>query len=176
MLSKITDKDSCILAVIDREGLFSNDPSDPGGATKYGITLRTLSAFKGIPCAIDDIKNLNLDEAKQIYDIYFWEDHKLSQLDVGIAHFLFDSIIQHGKKPIIWIQQILNLKADGIIGPNTINAINKANQLFLISELSIIRNFFYERLAVYSTYMHGWKRRLFEVTIEATVASMMKVN
>ena len=28
--------------IVAREGGFANDPDDPGGATKYGVTLGTL--------------------------------------------------------------------------------------------------------------------------------------
>ncbi|NNL17114.1 MAG: peptidoglycan-binding protein, partial [Boseongicola sp.] len=29
-------------AILTREGGFVNDPSDPGGATKFGVTIHTM--------------------------------------------------------------------------------------------------------------------------------------
>jgi lysozyme family protein len=41
-----------ILALILRvEGGYVDNPHDPGGATKYGITLGTLSSCRGKPAA-----------------------------------------------------------------------------------------------------------------------------
>ena len=33
--------------IVRREGGFVNDPDDPGGATKYGVTIHTLRAQRG---------------------------------------------------------------------------------------------------------------------------------
>ena len=33
--------------IVRREGGFVNDPDDPGGATKYGVTIHTLRAVRG---------------------------------------------------------------------------------------------------------------------------------
>ena len=32
--------------IVRREGGFVNDPDDPGGATKYGVTIHTLRALR----------------------------------------------------------------------------------------------------------------------------------
>lgn len=53
--------------ILQREGGFVQDPSDRGGATKYGITLRTLSAWRQEEATVEDVKNLTIPEAKEIY-------------------------------------------------------------------------------------------------------------
>jgi|GEM_PF-4548155 len=42
--------------LIDREGGFVDHPADRGGPTKYGITLRTLSKWRGYPCSREDVE------------------------------------------------------------------------------------------------------------------------
>ena len=43
----ITNRDTRFRSALDyvaqNEGVFSNDPNDPGGATKYGISLQLSS-------------------------------------------------------------------------------------------------------------------------------------
>lgn len=46
------------------EGGYVNDPDDPGGETKYGISKR---AYPNV-----DIKNLTKDQAKEIYFRDYW--------------------------------------------------------------------------------------------------------
>jgi glycosyl hydrolase family 108 len=54
--------------LIQAEGGFVNNPNDPGGATKYGITLKTLRAFKKNDALdLKDIEAMNLDTAQEIY-------------------------------------------------------------------------------------------------------------
>jgi lysozyme family protein len=35
--------------VLQHEGGYSDNPADPGGATRYGVTLATLRAYRGGP-------------------------------------------------------------------------------------------------------------------------------
>ena len=51
--------------VLRHEGGYVNDPLDLGGETKYGISKRSYPHL--------DIKNLTLDQAKQIYFRDFWQ-------------------------------------------------------------------------------------------------------
>jgi len=54
--------------IIRREGGLVDHPLDGGGPTKYGITLRTLEAWRQqSPLTIDHIRKLSKDEAKEIY-------------------------------------------------------------------------------------------------------------
>ena len=65
--------DQIIADVIKREGSkYTNDPTDRGGPTKYGITLRTLQAWRrsqGQTRKLQphDVKILTREEAVAIY-------------------------------------------------------------------------------------------------------------
>lgn len=59
--------DSIIDEIIRKEGGYVDNPNDKGGPTKYGITLDTLSNWRGKTCTIRDIQDLTVVEAKEIY-------------------------------------------------------------------------------------------------------------
>ena len=58
--------------IVRREGGFVNDPDDPGGATKYGVTIHTLRALRG-RATVDDVKALTEAEAVEIFKGQYFE-------------------------------------------------------------------------------------------------------
>ncbi len=55
---------TCITFVLEREGGYVNDPKDPGGETKYGISKKAWPYL--------DIKNLKEENAKVLYYQSYW--------------------------------------------------------------------------------------------------------
>jgi len=53
--------------LIRREGGYSNRAADRGGPTNFGITIKTLSAWRGRPCDAGDVKDMREAEARAIY-------------------------------------------------------------------------------------------------------------
>ena len=49
------------------EGGYTNHPSDPGGPTKYGITIGDYRRHANPAATAADVKALKLSEAKAIY-------------------------------------------------------------------------------------------------------------
>jgi|WetSurMetagenome_2_1015567.scaffolds.fasta_scaffold711481_1 lysozyme family protein len=74
--------------VLAHEGGYSNDPKDPGGETKYGISKRAY------PDLI--IANLTPDEAIEIYRKDYWEPCRADQLSDSLSILHFDSAVVHG--------------------------------------------------------------------------------
>ena len=60
----------CIAHVLAAEGGLVNDPQDPGGVTKFGISQRAYPAL--------DIRALSLDDAKAIYQRDNWARSRAS--------------------------------------------------------------------------------------------------
>ena len=46
---------------------YVNDPDDPGGCTKFGITRQTLQEWRGRLTTCQDVRELQEAEARQIY-------------------------------------------------------------------------------------------------------------
>ena len=68
-------------------GGYTNDPDDPGGETKWGISAR---ANPGV-----DIKNLTQEEANEIYKKKYWKDG-WEKLGFPLAACLLDTSINMG--------------------------------------------------------------------------------
>ncbi|MDZ7804703.1 glycoside hydrolase family 108 protein [Thiohalophilus sp.] len=110
--------------VIKTEGGYVNDPQDPGGETKYGISRR---AHPGI-----DIKNLTVDEATELYRIDYWDAYRCGELPPAFGLFLFDSVVQHRPGDAVKIlQRAIGTTVDGDIGPKTIAATHAAGEYHL---------------------------------------------
>ncbi|MEM0173017.1 MAG: glycosyl hydrolase 108 family protein [Sulfolobaceae archaeon] len=78
------------------EGGYVNNPHDPGGETKYGISK---ASFPNL-----DIKNLTLDEAVNIYRNMYWDALLLDNFDFPTAFVIFDTAILCG---VGWTGRIL---------------------------------------------------------------------
>lgn len=156
--------------ILSFEGGYVNNPYDRGGATKYGITLNTwkLCGYdKNNDHKIDttDIKLLNGNDFQYILKNKFWDKCKASYInDQSVANILVDWYWASGKYAITNIQRILKIAQDGIIGQNTIRAINNTQpqQLFnLIKQARI--NFIgriIENKPSQKIFYNGWLRRI----------------
>lgn len=126
--------DSLIEGVIGREGAFVNNPADPGGATRWGITER-VARRRGYT---GPMSQLPRDTAKQIYfDEYVVGPgfSAIMPLSAAVAEEVVDTGVNMGPAVAsIFLQKALNtfnnqgsdypdLKVDGDIGPATINAL-----------------------------------------------------
>jgi lysozyme family protein len=78
------------------EGGYVNNPKDPGGPTKYGITLGTLEAHRGQVCTAADVKALTIDEAAEILDKGYWRKVWGDDLPAGVDFCLFDYAVNSG--------------------------------------------------------------------------------
>lgn len=84
--------------VLREEGGYSNNPADPGRATNFGITLATLSAFRGHQVTDADVKALTLGEAMTIYRANYWNAIKGDQLPSGIDLAVLDYAVNSGPR------------------------------------------------------------------------------
>jgi len=89
--------DQVIEYVIDDEGDDLNlSPNEPGGASKYGVSLDTLSKFLGHKATLQDLKALSPDSAKQVYRKLYWDAIRADQLPVGLNYAAFDFAVNSG--------------------------------------------------------------------------------
>lgn len=81
--------DAAFAAVVGVEAGYANDPKDPGGETKYGISKR---AYPGV-----DIKNLTLEGAKAIYLRDYWYPSGCEHMPWALAVCALDCAINQGE-------------------------------------------------------------------------------
>ena len=124
--------------IVAREGGFVNDPDDPGGATKYGVTLGTLRRL-GLDVTHDtridvaDVRALTRDQAVDIYIEHYFRRPGLGALPEAIQASVFDMYVNAGMNAVKILQRLCRdmgfpCDPDGMIGPQTIRAAQMAQE------------------------------------------------
>lgn len=141
--------------VLRFEADYVNDPKDAGGETKFGISKRSYPNL--------DIKNLTREDAIEIYRRDFWIFCKCAQLPAPLAFILFDGAVnQGGPAAIRLLQKALNVRADGIIGPETFTALQTASLRGVACDFVARRAYQYSLHPQVARFGLGWYRRLSE--------------
>lgn len=153
---------ACVDIIIELEGgaTLTDDPKDPGGRTKYGLSAR---AFPMV-----DIPGLDLETAQGLYLTHYWRPLKCDHLPAKIALCVFDCAVNQGQGVAARLLQLATgAKPDGMVGKETIRFANLQDQDFLISDFMARRAHRYVLSEGYSEFGRGWMRRLFVVTMRA---------
>lgn len=148
--------------IINIEGGLSRDQADKGGLTKWGISQRSYPRL--------DIANLTKEEALNIYETDFWNKYLLSLITSQlIANQLFVLIVNIGGYRAIKIIQLavarrgMKITIDGIIGRETIDAINMCNPFSLSESMRVAECNYYLNIVdenpSQDIFFKGWIRR-----------------
>lgn len=146
--------------IVAREGGYVNDPDDPGGATKHGITIGTMRRLGLDPDGngrVDnaDVKALTPARAERIFIEHYFHRPRLAELPQAIQASVFDMYVNAGANAVKILQRLLSrmgfpARADGVIGPRTIlaaQAAAKAAPGHLADAYGIARRNYYYALA-----------------------------
>jgi len=115
-----------------REGGFVNDPDDPGGATKFGVTINTMRRL-GLDLTGDgqvsvaDVQSLTRAQAEDIFIDHYYRRPGISRLPEVLRPSVFDMYVNAGANAVKILQRLLvemghGIGVDGGIGPQTISA------------------------------------------------------
>jgi len=159
--------DKSLKFVLTGEGGYIDHPNDLGGETKYGISKRSHPD--------EDIPNLTLERAGEIYWADYWNPISGDDLPSGIDYVTFDSAVNHGPRTAgSLLQRAVNrmaygLTVDGLIGPVTIQAVLWANPEILITDILRERDIFYRKIVAQDpsqeVFFRGWLARLAKVAV-----------
>lgn len=152
------------------EGGYSDDPDDPGGTTKYGISLRYLKkkglAFGDIDgdgdIDADDIGAMTREKAAEIYLRDFWDVCRCSELPPEISLAVFDMAVNAGVRTASrLLQEMVRTKVDGVIGEKTIAAAWAHRDL--LSAYEARRALYYHDITIANSklakFLKGWFNR-----------------
>jgi lysozyme family protein len=148
--------------MIQHEGGYVNDPADPGGETKWGISKRS---YKDL-----DIAGLTQEDAAQIYLRDYWQPYPYGMLvSQVVANKVFDLAVNMGYHQAHCIlQRAVNdcggrVVVDGGLGPLTMAAVNAADPNILLEQIrEFARRYYYELVAKRPSskkFLNGWIRR-----------------
>jgi len=143
--------------VLQHEGGYVDDPNDPGGETKYGISKRSYPEV--------DVRNLTHQQAGRLYRRDYWEKIHGDEIEPqDVAENVFDFAVNAGvPRAVRTLQRLLGIDVDGNFGPATLRAVNQAEGLKLNLRYALARIDYYNELARKKSsmrpYLIGWTKR-----------------
>lgn len=160
--------------------IFTTDPLDKGGATKFGISLNFAKGTNDLDLfdldndgqiTKEDIRLMNSERALEVYKEYFWDVAWLDRLESDKKAFIFfDAIVNHGLRNATGllqktlIQMGYRLVFDRAFGKNTFGALQEADETqFIDIFLEKRKNFFLkivENNPSQNRFIKGWLNRI----------------
>lgn len=151
--------DKFIEIVLQHEGGYVNDPDDYGLETNMGITKRRYPDL--------DIKNLTINQAKQIYFDDFFRPLNLHYIkDDLLALHVFDMAVNAGiQNAVKLLQELLSgIEPDGAIGPLTSQALYYAESSVNMVEAYVAKRYqYYYNVSLRrnnAKFLRGWINRV----------------
>ncbi len=143
--------DEAFTRLIGHEGGYVNNPADPGKETKYGISKRSYPHV--------DIKNLTLEQAKEIYRTDFW--NPIGQAHPAIKFQAFDFAVNSGIQTAIRkLQTAVGTADDGHWGPKSAIALARMEVSDVLLLYIAERLDFMRKLSTWPTFSGGWAGRI----------------
>jgi lysozyme family protein len=162
------DFQEAVKLVLELEGggRMVSHPRDPGGLTKYGISLRAHPEL-----GHDGIRNLIEEQAIGIYRTRYWTPLRPGRFSPRLALPLFDAAVNHGIRTAgELLQKALNrlgsdLEVDGILGEKTVKAAKSYTPKRVLSAFLVERLRLYRSLETYEVFGAGWEKRIMDIAI-----------
>ena len=157
--------------LFDAVKITKNNVHDLGGWTNSGITLDTWKrlGYDNDGDGHRDLADLRAMTYEQWYSIIkrgYWDRAQAdSMLNQSVANMIVDFMITSGGAPRV-VQRTVGVRADGIIGPRTIAAINAQPADILFSRLTSARLHYYRRLPTWCRFGNGWTRRVRDIKFD----------
>jgi lysozyme family protein len=160
--------DTIIDKILKAEGGYVNNPNDNGGPTNFGVTQETYTRYLGRAASINDIKTMPIAHARDIFKKQYYFAPKINLLPEELQPVVTDACVLYGpKRAIIFLQKVLNVAQDGVLGPATAKAATDFIAAHGIVE--VVNDYVEERIAFcerivarnpsQKIFLKGWKNR-----------------
>lgn len=153
----MNDFESAFTALIGNEGGYVDNPKDPGGATRYGVTQRVARKHG----YMGDMRELPLETARAIAKAEYWTPAGCDKLEAHVAFQVFDGAYNSGvAQSVKWLQAAVGATMDGRFGPQTqaMAAAKDPDDVCLMYDAA--RLLFLASLPTWPTFGRGWARRI----------------
>lgn len=172
--------------VLRFEGYYSNDASDPGGETLFGISKVHNSTWGGWKTfeELVEANNYELpdetlcyqtlqDEVESFYKNLYWDKVRADELPSGIDLFTADIAVNMGVgRAARILQKSSDSTVDGLLGPRTLANVNTGNYNEILGNMFDYRIYFYGTTPgklQRDKYLKGWCRRSRELYLDCLV-------
>lgn len=134
---------ACLKTILPFEGLWSDDPRDPGGATMKGIILATFRRY--YPKATKaDLRAISDTDLEKIYRLEFWDKINGDKLAAGVDLATFDAAVNSGPgRAKAWLLASVGGSDDKTV-----------------KRLCAKRLGFVQSLKIWKTFGRGWGKRI----------------
>ena len=172
----MADFNTAFQLMIIHEGGYVNDPDDPGGETYKGVARKIFSKWSGwtyvdmlkrqpgFPANLDKDNDLQM-AVNDFYRVNFWDKIKGDQMtNQEVANSIFDFGVNAGIGTSASLaQMVVNEKTDGVIGPDSLSAINKFDPNYFLASFTVAKIARYinivKKRPTSQKYFYGWVRR-----------------
>lgn len=156
----------CLPIILEAEGLYVNNPKDPGGATMKGITQSVYDNYRDSHgLARQSVQLISDAELNDIYNVQYWKPSGAALCAPGLDLMVFDTSVNMGVgRAVLLLQSAVGVKPDGKIGPATTTAIQAASPVDTIGKISAARDALYHSFSTFPTFGNGWMHRLAKIT------------
>lgn len=153
--------DFCLKQVLKYEGGYSNHPADPGGATMKGVTQAVYDAWRAKNnLSQQSVRNISDGELQAIYRRDYWDKVRGDDLPAGVDLAVFDFAVNSGvSRASKYLQAIVGVEQDGVIGPKTI----QATRAYVANAITSKRLSFMQGLGTWKVFGRGWSDRIADV-------------
>ena len=133
--------------VLEDEGGNNDDPVDHGGRTSRGITQREYDAWCHLhKSPSGDVWKATPETIQMIYFQQYWLPN-CDPLPLGTDYAFFDMSVLFGPyRATIFMQEAVDVPADGHFGVVTMQAVMAANPKVLIESVTQKREAFYKAI------------------------------
>ena len=145
--------------ILRHEGGYANRASDKGGPTNHGIAWNTWKKYSkedlGVEPTLENLKKITPEQAEIIYKKRYWDPSGFNDIkDPKLALMSYDWSITSGGagkqiQKLLNSQYGKNLSVDGVIGPDTISAMNSIEDSGKLTDsIAEIRKQYYTNLTI----------------------------
>lgn len=161
------DYDACEAHVLESEGGYTNNRSDPGGPTNWGITIYDARLYWKHDATAADVKVMPKPVAEDIYRKKYWNALDCDDLPRGLDYSIFDYGVNSGiSRAGTVLRRVMGLPSqDWHITPDIITALEKRDIRSLIIDIDDERMAFLKGLRTWTVFGRGWSTRVNSVRI-----------